>query len=172
MQPPGDSVGLSNFGLTFYRGGPLCQPTYNWEMLVPGVCRALVLTPADKYTREGSFQPRLKLNPGLVPTGLLPMWQMTYGSATNRTSADVVVELFSQICVGEGAATRSTATATALPAKETFYQDLSRRCQLGFYQCGLDFGAKWGTNSHKFSLRFRIGRDQHTTPGRRRQPNI
>ncbi len=32
---------------------------------------------------------------------------MTFGSATNRTSADVVAELFSQICVGEGAATRS-----------------------------------------------------------------
>jgi hypothetical protein len=100
------------------------------------------------------------------------MWQMKYGSATNRTSADVVAELFSQIGVGEGAGTRSTATATALPTKETFYQDLSRRCQLGFYQCGLDFGAKWGTNSHQFSLRFRIGRDQHTTPGRRRQPKI
>ncbi len=35
------------------------------------------------------------------------MWQVTYGSATNRTSADVVAELFSQICVGEGATTRS-----------------------------------------------------------------
>jgi hypothetical protein len=100
------------------------------------------------------------------------MWQTTYGSATNRTSANVIAELFSQICVGEGETTRATVTATALPAKEAFNQDLSRRCQLGFYQCGSDFGAKWGTNSHQLSLRFRIGRDQHTTPGRRRQPKI
>ena len=41
---------------------------------MPGVRRALVLTPVDKYIREGSFQPRLKLDPGLVPTGLLPVW--------------------------------------------------------------------------------------------------
>jgi len=58
------------------------------------------------------------------------------------------------------------------PRRRLSNQDLSRRCQLGFYQCGSDFGAKWGTNSHQFSLRFRIGRDQHTTPGRRRQPKI
>ncbi len=32
---------------------------------------------------------------------------MTYESATNRASAGVVTELFSQIRVGEGAATRS-----------------------------------------------------------------
>ena len=32
---------------------------------------------------------------------------MTYESATNRTSAGVVEGLFSQNCVGEGAATRS-----------------------------------------------------------------
>ncbi len=75
VQPPGNSIGLSNLGLTLYRGGPLCRPTYNWETLVPGVCRALVLTPVDKYIREGSFQPRLKLDPGLVPTGLLPVWR-------------------------------------------------------------------------------------------------
>jgi hypothetical protein len=75
VQPPGNGIGLSNLGFTLYRGGPLCRPTYNWETLVPGVRRALVLTPVDKYIREGSFQPRLKLNPGLVPTGLLPVWR-------------------------------------------------------------------------------------------------
>ncbi len=75
VQPPGNGIGLSNLGFTLYRGGPLCQPTYNWEMLVPGVCRALVLIPVDNYIREGSFQPRLKLNPRLVLTGLLPVRQ-------------------------------------------------------------------------------------------------
>ncbi len=89
MQPPGDGVGFSNLGFTLYRGGPLCQPTYNWEMLVPGVCRALVLIPADKYIREGSFQPGLKLNPGLVPTGLLPVWR-EHNKKTNRASTGVV----------------------------------------------------------------------------------
>ena len=72
MQPPGNSV---DRGPTFYRDGPLCRPMCSWEMLVPGVCRALVLVPADKYIREGSFQPKLTLNPGLVPTGLLPVWR-------------------------------------------------------------------------------------------------
>ncbi len=42
---------------------------------MPGVCRALVLKPVDKHIREGSFQPRLGLDPGLVPTGLLPVWR-------------------------------------------------------------------------------------------------
>jgi hypothetical protein len=55
VQPLGDSVGLSNLGLTLYRGAPLCQPTYNWEMLMPGVCRVLVLIPADKYIRGGEL---------------------------------------------------------------------------------------------------------------------
>ena len=53
-----------------------------------------------------------------------------------------------------------------------FNQDLSGRCQLGFYQYGSDFGAKGRTNSHQFSLCFRLGRDQRTTPGRRRQPKF
>ncbi|MFN9899040.1 MAG: hypothetical protein ACK55Z_09660, partial [bacterium] len=53
-----------------------------------------------------------------------------------------------------------------------FNQDFSGQCQLGFYQCGSDFGAKGGLNSHQFSLRFRLGRDQRTTPGRRRQPKF
>ncbi|MFO0000270.1 MAG: hypothetical protein ACK559_04010 [bacterium] len=37
VQPPGDGIGLSNLGSTLYRGGPPCQPTYNWEMLVRGL---------------------------------------------------------------------------------------------------------------------------------------
>ncbi len=32
---------------------------------------------------------------------------MTYGNATNRASTGVVTELFSQICAGEGAETKS-----------------------------------------------------------------
>jgi hypothetical protein len=97
---------------------------------------------------------------------------MKYGSATNRASAGVVTELFSQIRAGEGAETRSNGYRYRSTREGGFNQDLSRRCQLGFYQCGSDFGAEWETNSHRFPLRFRIGRDQHTTPGRRRQPEI
>ena len=41
-----------------------------------------------------------------MPTGLLPVWRMTFGSATNRTSVGMVAELFSQVCAGEGATTR------------------------------------------------------------------
>ncbi len=97
---------------------------------------------------------------------------MTYESATNRTSAGVVAGLFSQICVGEDATTRSKGYRYHSTRDGDFNRDLSRRRQLGFYQCGSDFGAKWRTNSHQFSLRFRIGRDQHATPGRRRQLKI
>ncbi len=89
MQPPGNSVDLGNLGPTLYRGGPLCRPMCSWEMLVLGVCRALVLVPADKYIREGSFQPGLALNPGLVPTGLLPVWG-EHNKDTNRASTGVV----------------------------------------------------------------------------------
>jgi hypothetical protein len=71
----GEGISFSDLGLTFYRSGPLCRSTHNWETLVPGVCRALVLTPVDKQIREGSFQPRPKLDPELVPTGLLPVWR-------------------------------------------------------------------------------------------------
>jgi hypothetical protein len=56
---------------------------------VPGVCRALVLIPADKHIREGSFQPRLELNPELVPTGLLPVWR-EHNRGTNRASTGMV----------------------------------------------------------------------------------
>jgi hypothetical protein len=108
----------------------------------------------------------------IVPTGLLPVWQMTYGSVTNRASAGVVTELFSQIRAGEGAEARSNDNRYRSTREGGFNQDLSRRCQLGLYQCGFDFRAKWETNSHRFPLRFRMGRDQHTTPGQRRQPKI
>ena len=98
---------------------------------------------------------------------------MTFGSATNRTSAGMVAGLFSRIlCWGGRDDQGQKVTATTLPTPETFNQDFSGRCQLGFYQCGSDFGAKGRTNSHQFSLRFRLGRDQRTTPGRRRQPKF
>ena len=97
---------------------------------------------------------------------------MTYRNATNRASTGVVTELFSQIRAGEGAETRSNGYHYRSTRERGFNQDLSRRCQLGFYQCGSDFGAKGRTNSHQFSLRFRLGRDQRTTPGRRRQPKF
>ena len=100
------------------------------------------------------------------------MWRRTYESATNRASAGMVARLFSQICAGEGATTRDKRLPLPLYPCRNLNQDLSGRCQLGFYQCGSDFGAKGRMNSHQFSLRFRLGRDQRTTPGRRRQPKF
>ena len=77
-----------------------------------------------------------------------------------------------RFCAGEGATTRDKGLPLPLYPRRDFNQDLSGRCQLGFYQCGSDFGAKGRMNSHQFSLRFRLGRDQRTTPGRRRQPKF
>jgi hypothetical protein len=126
VQPPGDSVVLSNLGLTLYRGAPLCQPTYNWEMLMPGVCRVLVLIPADKYIREGSFQPRLKLNPGLVPTGLLPVWR-EHNKGTNRASTGVV--RIRRIPAGLLPAWQERENVNRVSTGMTGYQP-------GFYRCG------------------------------------
>ncbi len=123
--------------------------------------------PADGIPRMNRRTPKQ-----VVPTGLLPVWRTTYENATNRASTGVVTELFSQICAREGAETKSNGYRYHATREKDFNQDLSGRCQLGFYQCGSDFGAKWETNSHRFPLRLRIGRDQHTTPGRRRQLKI
>jgi hypothetical protein len=97
---------------------------------------------------------------------------MTYESAVNRTSAGMVAGLFSQVLCWGGRDDRGQRLPLPLYPRRDFNQDLSGRCQLGFYQCGSDFGAKGRTNSHQFSLRFRLGRDQRTTPGRRRQPKF
>jgi hypothetical protein len=52
----------------------------------------------------------------VVPTGLLPVWRMTFGSATNRTSAGMVAGLFSQIlCWGGRDDQGQKVTATTLP---------------------------------------------------------
>ncbi len=159
MQPPGNSVGLNNLGLTFYRGGPLCQPTYDWEMLVPEVCRALVLIPADKYTRKGSFQSKLRLNPGLVPTGLLLVWR-EHDKGTNRASTGMVG--IRQIPAGLLPAWQERECVNRVSTGMTGYQPgfyrygkreqreqqinrastgvmtefLRRRLQPGFYRCG------------------------------------
>ena len=93
----------------------------------------------------------------MQPTGLLPVWSL---GCSRR------------FCAGEGATTRDKGLPLPLYPRRDFNQDLSGRCQLGFYQCGSDFGAKGRMNSHQFSLRFRLGRDQRTTPGRRRQPKF
>ena len=97
---------------------------------------------------------------------------MTYGSATNRTSAGMVRGCSRRFCAGEGATTKDKRLLLPLYPRRDFNQDLSERCQLGFYQYGSDFRAKGGTNLHQFSLRFRLGRDQRTTPGDADSPNF
>ena len=104
----------------------VCRPTCNWEMLVPGVCRALVLVPADKYIREGSFQPRLTLNPGLVPTGLLPVWR-EHNKGTNRASTGVV--RIRRIPAGLLPAWQEREHVNRVSTGMTGYQP-------GFYRCG------------------------------------
>jgi hypothetical protein len=67
---------------------------------------------------------------------------MTHENATNRASTGVATELFSQICAREGAETKNNGYRYHSTREKDFSQDLSGRCQLGFYQCGSDFGAK------------------------------
>ncbi len=61
---------------------------------------------------------------------------MTYENATNRASTGMATELFWQICAREGAETRTTGYCYHSTRKQDFDQDLYKRCQLGFYQCG------------------------------------
>jgi hypothetical protein len=97
---------------------------------------------------------------------------MTYESATNRASAGMVAGCSRRFVLGRARRPGTKGYRYHSTHAGNFNQDLSGRCQLGFYQCGSDFGAKGRTNSHQFSLRFQLGRDQRTTPGRRRQPKF
>ena len=106
-----------------------------------------------------------------MPTGLLPVWRMTFGSATNRTSVGMVAELFSQVCAGEGATTRDKGYRYRSTHAGNFNQDF-RVVPTGLLPVWLGLRSK-GKNEFTSalpSLPARLGPTHDT--GRHRQPEF